>query len=341
MPAELQDEQLPLQPEQPQEQLPLFFRIVRMAKPTATAMANNIKISQIFIEPSLLKQNLFWSYYMRENGKMQCGGYKLAAIDMDGTLLMSDKRVHPDTVRDLADAAERGIELVYCSGRAIPELEPYRKILPMIRYAVCMSGAVVYDFADGRSIHCRPVPQQLVDRIVDTAEKYGGMLNILTDEESIVSANDLTHLEDFLMEPYGPLYEKVAKKVQSMAEEAKKQKTIAKINIYFRSAEDRLAGYGLLKELPLTFAFAEGASLEITAGGVTKADGLGILCRHLGIPMEETLGIGDADNDRAVLETVGLAVAMGNAEPKILAICDAVTADNDHNGVGAAGRRYC
>ena len=102
-----------------------------------------------------------------------------------------------------------------------------------------------------------------------------------------------------------------------------------------------MAGYGLLKELPLTFAFAEGASLEITAGGVTKADGLGILCRHLGIPMEETLGIGDADNDRAVLETVGLAVAMGNAEPKILAICDAVTADNDHNGVGAAVRRYC
>ena len=62
MPAELQDEQLPLQPEQPQEQLPLFFRIVRMAKPTAIAMANSINISQIFIEPSLPKQNPLWSY---------------------------------------------------------------------------------------------------------------------------------------------------------------------------------------------------------------------------------------------------------------------------------------
>ena len=57
--------------------------------------------------------------------------------------------------------------------------------------------------------------------------------------------------------------------------------------------------------------------------------------------MEETLGIGDADNDRAVLEAVGFAVAMGNAEPKIRAVCDAVTADNDHNGVGIAVRRYC
>lgn len=62
MPAELQDEQLPLQPEQPQEQLPLFFRIVRMAKPTAIAMANSINISQIFIEPSSPKQNPLWSY---------------------------------------------------------------------------------------------------------------------------------------------------------------------------------------------------------------------------------------------------------------------------------------
>ena len=54
MPAELQDEQLPLQLEQPQEQLPLLFRIVRMAKPTAIAMANIINISQIFIELSFL-----------------------------------------------------------------------------------------------------------------------------------------------------------------------------------------------------------------------------------------------------------------------------------------------
>ena len=59
---------------------------------------------------------------------------------------------------------------------------------------------------------------------------------------------------------------------------------------------------------------------------------------HLGIPMEETAGIGDADNDSAVLRAVGLSIAMGNAEDKIKEMCDMTTDDNDHNGVGKAIR---
>lgn len=55
--------------------------------------------------------------------------YKLIALDMDGTLLMSDKTVHPDTIRDIEQAGARGIHVVYCSGRAVPELLPYTSIL--------------------------------------------------------------------------------------------------------------------------------------------------------------------------------------------------------------------
>lgn len=40
-----------------------------------------------------------------------------------------------------------------------------------------------------------------------------------------------------------------------------------------------------------------------------------------------------------MLEAVGLSVAMGNGAQDIRALCDAVTADNDHNGVGDAIRK--
>ena len=33
---------------------------------------------------------------------------RLAALDMDGTLLMSDKSVHPDTIRDIERAGRKG-----------------------------------------------------------------------------------------------------------------------------------------------------------------------------------------------------------------------------------------
>ena len=78
----------------------------------------------------------------------------------------------------------------------------------------------------------------------------------------------------------------------------------------------------------------------MTARGVTKAVGLKELAKHLKILMEETMAVGDADNDRAVLEATGFSVAMGNAERQIKEICDAVTEDNDHNGVGEAIKRY-
>ena len=77
----------------------------------------------------------------------------------------------------------------------------------------------------------------------------------------------------------------------------------------------------------------------MTAPGVSKALGLQKLAEHLGISMGETAGIGDADNDRAVLQAAGLSVAMGNAEDQIKEICDMITDDNDHNGAGKAIRQ--
>ena len=64
--------------------------------------------------------------------------------------------------------------------------------------------------------------------------------------------------------------------------------------------------------------------------------GMKALADYLHIPMAQTVGIGDSDNDRAMLHDAGLSVAMGNAQADIKAQCDLITEDNDHNGVGEA-----
>ncbi len=266
--------------------------------------------------------------------------YKLIALDMDGTLLMTDKSVHPDTIRDIELASEAGLHVVYSSGRAIPELLPYTSRLRTMRYGICMSGAVVYDFQEERSLFCKVIPRELVRRIVQAARKDDGMVHFLTETESVARRDQVTHMEDFHMGVYQPLFLEISRTVTDMLEEAEHYEGIPKVNIYFHSVEARQQAYEELKLLPLTFAFAEGASLEMTAQGVTKALGLWALVKHLGISMEETLAVGDANNDRAILEAAGFSVAMGNADREIQELCDAVTGDNDHNGAGEAIRRY-
>lgn len=260
----------------------------------------------------------------------------LIALDMDGTLLMSDKSIHPDTARDIAFAAEQGVHMVYCSGRDIVELEPYTGDLPQIRYGICTSGSVVYDFQEKRNIFRLAVPQKTVLEIIRLVGEKTGMIHFLGDGKSITCREQIEHMEDYRMGIYKELYRRVATAVESMREEALRHDSIAKVNIYFRSAEDRDGAFQKLKHLPLSFARAEETSLEMTAPGVSKALGLEKLAEYLGIPMEETAGIGDSDNDSAVLLAAGLSVAMGNAEDQIKEMCDMITDDNDHNGVGKA-----
>lgn len=270
---------------------------------------------------------------------MERKNYRIIALDMDGTLLTSDKTIHPDTVRDIRAARERGIHVVYCTGRAVPELEAYFDVVPMMRYAVCSTGAFICDRVEKRCIDRRPVPPELVDALLEAAGRYRAMPQLLTEDESIVPAEDVTHMADFGMGVYQTMFEKIARKAPDMAAEARRLGIVSKVNIYFRSPEDRLACREELKALPLSFALPERTTLEMTAQGVTKGSGLKALADYLRIPMAQTVGIGDSDNDRAMLHDAGLSVAMGNASEDIKARCDLVTADNDHNGVGEAIRR--
>ncbi len=263
---------------------------------------------------------------------------RLTAIDMDGTLLCSDQTIDPETVRDLQYAADRGMEIVLCTGRAPAEMRDFEGTLPMIRYAVCSSGALVRDRVKDESLYRNEIERFLFMKGLETAVKYRAMPQILTEKESIVRESDITRMKQFGMEAYQDLYLRTARQVVSMEAESGRHSSVSKFNIYFRSADDRAEAFAELKDLPVTFAFSGKTALEMTAEGVSKAAGLKFLSDYLGIPAARTAGIGDSGNDRPMLETVGFSVAMGNASEDIRNRCDFVTDDNDHNGAGRAVR---
>lgn len=78
----------------------------------------------------------------------------------------------------------------------------------------------------------------------------------------------------------------------------------------------------------------------LSAPGCDKGVGLEKLCACLNLPMEQTIVVGDADNDLEALKKAGLAVAMANAGEAIKAVADVVVADCDHDGCAEAVERY-
>ena len=81
-------------------------------------------------------------------------------------------------------------------------------------------------------------------------------------------------------------------------------------------------------------------NIEVTAKGVDKGSALLALADRLGIPHENTLAVGDSENDRAMLEKASIAAVMANGMPQIKALGDLVSeADCDHDGVAELFRK--
>jgi Cof subfamily protein (haloacid dehalogenase superfamily) len=79
--------------------------------------------------------------------------------------------------------------------------------------------------------------------------------------------------------------------------------------------------------------------LEIIRRGVDKATALLALGQQIGIAPPEMIAIGDMDNDVAMLQMVGLGIAMGNAPANVKAKADWVTDTNNRDGVAVAIKR--
>ena len=81
-----------------------------------------------------------------------------------------------------------------------------------------------------------------------------------------------------------------------------------------------------IRELQLEWhvIFNKGSVMALPAT-VTKATGLGPALESLGVSAEQTIGIGDAENDQAFLRACGLAVAVANALPPVKELADIVT----------------
>lgn len=268
--------------------------------------------------------------------------YRMAAFDMDGTLLNDEKRITPATIAAIKKAAAAGKVLTMNTGRCLLELTEYIDLLPEVRYVNCLSGALVVDTWTGETIHSAEVPQETVLQLMDLTEDEDVMLHLLS-RASYARTDHILRMDEYQMGVYQPMFLRLCTRLEDVREHyCKEPFAVSKVNFYHRSVADREVTRRRIVEagIPVTLADAEIASLECSPLGVDKGTGLSALAAHLGFTMEDVIVVGDADNDREGLLAAGLPVAMGNATPEIKAICKATVADCNHDGCAEVIEHY-
>ena len=267
---------------------------------------------------------------------------KLIALDIDGTMLDSRKRIPPEVAEAVREAAAAGIILAFATGRAVPEMDEMFAAFPEIRYSVFASGAGIFDRQTNTAHGLRPLSRESVCCILAAAREKDLMPQIVLTDRDVIQDTHLENLEHFNMGIYRPLYERtmtLTPDIYGFAEENADR--ILKLNLYHADPAERVRTREQLsgESMPeLELVYSEISSLECSASGVSKGTGLERLCRHLDIPLSDCVAVGDAENDIPMLRTAGLGIAMGNAALSVQAAAGLTVADNDHAGCAEAIR---
>lgn len=267
--------------------------------------------------------------------------YSLIALDMDGTLLDSKKQISPPVLAALQRAADSGKYCVLSTGRAISELSPYIDTLSCVQYGICESGALLYDFRVKKVLAQKSILPEVVQKVVEVSKTQDTMVQIMSEGTAIAQTSQTAMMEKWHMSQYKHLYQETGTLVDNIyATIARRLNRIEKINIFHLNVDERKRTYEALKSLPLSFAFTEGVSLELSCGGVDKGAGLLDMAKLLGVPIEQTIAVGDGDNDIPILRKAALPIAMGNSSSNVKEICSVIVSDNDHDGVMQAINDY-
>ena len=253
----------------------------------------------------------------------RAGIFRLAAIDLDGTLIRSDGTISDRTKRAIRATK---LDIVIVTARGPATIHELAAELGARGRAICSNGALVVDLETRAIVRERRLETEVALRLVhELRERLPGI-------RFAVEHEGFAHEPGFSAWGWTPPPEtRVADVVELLADPATK--------LILRHADhDTVAIQDLARELvgeELTVVASGSEAVEVTAAGVNKATAVA----ELGYAPVEVVAFGDYPNDIPLLTWAGLGVAMGNAHPDVVAVADEVTATNDEDGVAVVLER--
>lgn len=267
--------------------------------------------------------------------------YELIALDMDGTLLNADKKISDGCVEAMKRANQAGKIVVIATGRSLSELHEYEKEFEDVRFVIAESGALVYDWQKKQVLKAETFMPEHVDVIAQVSQMEDIMIQMFIQGNTYCPKDKVHRLSDYKMGEYQPLFDAVSNEVEDVVTFCRQHRTeFEKINLYHRGEEERLRSLSRLENLPVDQVFAEQTSLELSPKGINKGTGLHFLCDWLRMDISKTIAVGDNYNDAEIMKCAGLAIAMQNSNPDILAMADQIVRDNNHDGCVQAIEEY-
>lgn len=267
------------------------------------------------------------------------GPIRAVFLDVDGTY--ADHGVVPEGhVRAVRAARQAGHKVLLCTGRPLSMLPD---TITGAGFDGVVASAGAYVEIAGEVLVDKVFPADLAGRTIAALDAHNAVYILEAQKTLHVPAVAKERLraiieEHFKPVPGGPPSGASAILDSINPREDGEDTTFAKISVF----DSPVAMRQLVAEIGDDIAVVENSIAkegqhagELYQRGISKADGVAAAIAHLGIAQQDTIAVGDGENDLEMLAFAGIGVAIEGSSPQLIALADLTAAPPQQEGLVA------
>jgi Cof subfamily protein (haloacid dehalogenase superfamily) len=254
----------------------------------------------------------------------------LICLDVDGTLVGLAGAPTDALWASAERARDRGQRLTLCTARlAAGPTRTWAERLDPFGWHVFHTGAARWN-PDSGEVREAPLSDEAVAACVEIAADRGWVLETYSWDDYVVDSDDELAVDHagLLAIPHQ------RRPISDLTD------PVVRVQFVVRTTD---AAAAVAAAPPGTTASAAtspvmpgAAFVSVTAEGVSKAEGIAAVADDLGVLLSDVMMVGDGHNDLPAIEAVGWGVAMGNAEPEVIAAARLLVSDVEDDGAAQA-----
>jgi Cof subfamily protein (haloacid dehalogenase superfamily) len=246
--------------------------------------------------------------------------FRLAAVDLDGTLLGPDKAISEENAAAVQRLRENGVTVIIASGRRHQNSIRFQRQLGLHGPIIACQGGLIRDGDSGNVVEAHFLPQGVAVTIIDEAEKRDLQIIYYHLDHLYVPERNNRWI-DLYESRVGERAEVLPDLKQLDGRRALKIIWYGDPELLAKTRPEMLAHYDGKVDILST----ERENLEFMPRGVNKATALAKVAADLGVKQEDVLAFGDGENDVPMLSWAGVGIAMRHGNAAAVAVARRVS----------------
>lgn len=237
--------------------------------------------------------------------------YKIAASDLDGTLLTSEHKITPFTKKVLTQLHQQGTEFIFATGRHHVDVAHMREQLGIPAFMITSNGARVHN-SHNEIIFKQNIAQEIIAGILEMLiNDQEIQVHLYRNDDWLISREDAknpcnqAHFSYQLFDLNNPPLEDIAK-IFITREDHNHDKLV----LWENQIKAKFAGKA-------NITFSSPNCLEVMDTGVSKGHALDAVAKMKGYQLKDCIAFGDGMNDFEMLSMAGKGLVMGTAHHKV------------------------